>query len=86
MIAVDTDILVRYLVRDDRNARVVDVMQFVVLVRVQPGYAGGRQGAGGAPSDDGDFLARIAARLNHRCVENPCRLHFLDRQQITTDS
>ena len=40
---------------DDRNARVVDVVQLVVAVRVKPAYAGGRQGSRGASPDDRDL-------------------------------
>ena len=40
---------------DDRNARVIDVVQLVVAVGVKTRYAGGRQGSRGPLPDNGDL-------------------------------
>ena len=50
---------------DDRDARVVYVVQFVVRVGVQARYAGGRQGTCGSAPDNRDLPQGTAARLYH---------------------
>ena len=50
---------------DDRDARVIDVMQLVVAVRVKARDAGGRQGTCGSSSDNRDLPQGFAAWLNH---------------------
>ena len=58
---------------DHRDARVVDVVQLMVAVRVLAGDARRRQGPGGAPPDDRDSLRNDSlpesamARLTRKC-------------------
>ena len=40
---------------DDRDTRIENVMQFVIVVWVKARYAGSRKGPGGSPADDRDL-------------------------------
>ena len=50
---------------DDRDARIVDVVQLVVAVGVKTGDAGGCQGTCSSSPDNRDLLQGFAARLYH---------------------
>ena len=50
---------------DDRDARIVYVVQFVVAVGVKARRAGGRQGPRGSLADNRDFPQGIGAGLYH---------------------